>query len=254
MLQLLKSALAGVTLVVSLSACGRGWRPERFGAANDRLFTASVREFQRKKWDNAISGFERLTVQLPARDTLLPRSHFYLAKAHSKRGEHLLAAQAYQHVVESFPDDSLADEALLEVAREYGRLWRRPSLDATYGQSAITTYRTFLALYPGSAFEAEANREIARLEEWLARKDYENAILYLKRKAFDSGIIYLKDVIKSYPSAPTTRKAYVSLLEAYRAIKYRDDAADLCTTMRQLYPNDREVREACGPAPTTATP
>lgn len=242
-------------LLALLLGCGGGFKLARYEGKNEELYRESLRQFRDKNWDNAIAGFERLTIQLPARDTLLPRAHFYLAKAHSKRGEHLLSAQSFQRIVESFPDDTLADESMFEVGQEYQRLWRRPSLDASYGQTAITTYRTFLALYPGSPYSEQANRQIARLEEWLARKDYENAILYQKRKAWDSAIIYYRDLIKNYPNAPTARRAYLSLLETYREIKYREEAGELCGTMRQTYPDDREVRDACGPATTTtATP
>jgi len=41
------------------------------------------------------------------------------------------------------------------------------------------------------------------------------------------------------------------LLEAYRSIRYTEDARDLCNEMRKAYPNDREVTEKCGPAPAT---
>jgi hypothetical protein len=41
------------------------------------------------------------------------------------------------------------------------------------------------------------------------------------------------------------------LLEAYRAIKYTEDARDLCDAMRKAYLNDRDVNKACGPAPAT---
>ena len=65
------------------------------------------------------------------------------------------------------------------------------------------------------------------------------AYLYLKRKAYDSAIIYFKDVIRQHPNAKKTRDAYLRLLEAYRAIKYKDDARDMCDAMRKAYPNDR---------------
>jgi hypothetical protein len=56
-------------------------------------------------------------------------------------------------------------------------------------------------------------------------------------------------VIRLHPQAQKTRDAYLRLHDAYTAINYRDDARDLCDAMRKAYPTDREVREACGPAP-----
>ena len=234
--------------------CSQSFKVNRY-TTNEDLFRAAVRKFNRRKWDNAIAGFEKLTLELPARDTLLPRSHYYLARAHGRKREHLLAAQSYTRLAESFPDDSLADDALLEAARSYQRLWRRPDLDAEYGQTALNTYRTFLALYETSPLKNQAEQGIRRLEEWFATKDYDTGMHYYRRKAYDSAIIYFKDVVDKYASTARKREAQLRLVDSYRAIRYREDANEVCTALRQQYPNDREVRETCGPgAATVAQP
>ena len=106
---------------------------------NESLYAASLNEYRRKHWDNAITGFEKLTTDLPARDTLLPRSYWYLASSHQHQDEFLLGAQSFSRLVESFPDDSLADDAALEAARSYSRLWRKPQLDPSYGETALAS-------------------------------------------------------------------------------------------------------------------
>src|SRR5690348_2683970 len=100
----------------ALSACRTGFRLATY-TTNPALYEASSREFQKHHWDNAILGFEKLTNELPARDTLLPRAYWFLATAHERQGEHLLAAQSYTRLYESFPDDTSADDAALEAAR-----------------------------------------------------------------------------------------------------------------------------------------
>ena len=123
-------------------------------------------EFQHKRWDNAVSGFEKLTTDLSARDSLLPRSYWYLASAHERLGEHLLAAQSFSRLVESFPEDSLADDAALESSRSYRRLWRKPQLDPMYGETAIASYNTLIGLYPDVAADsrrAEGDRRAREL-------------------------------------------------------------------------------------------
>jgi len=59
-----------------------------------------------------------------------------------------------------------------------------------------------------------------------------------------------KDVIRLHPNAPKTRDAYLRLLEAYRTIKYTEDARDLCDAMRKAYPSDRDVVTTCGSGST----
>jgi outer membrane assembly lipoprotein YfiO len=245
-LALSATALAGVV------GCARGFQVSQYSSSTTALYQAGLREFNRKHWDNAVAAFEKLTLELPARDTLLPRSQYYLGQAHVHRGENLLAAQAFSRLVESFPDDSLADDALIESAEAYKRLWRKPVLDAQYGQTAIETYRTLLSLYPTSPLRARATKGIAQLEEWMAAKDYNAGMFYLRRKAYDSAIIYFRDVTKSFPATDKARQSYLRLADAYKAIRYRDDLAEVCSTLRQNYPTDREVRSTCGGVPTTA--
>jgi outer membrane protein assembly factor BamD len=241
----------GGLALLALCACSQSFRLSRF-RTNDALYQAAMREFGAGRWDHAVQAFEKLTLELPARDSLLPRSYYYLATAHARKDEHLLAAQAYSRLTETFPDDTLADDALLAAAREYAKMWRRPELDAQYGHTALATYRTLPELYPDSPLVPQAEAGVNRLLEWLATKDYETGMHYVRRKAPDSAIIYFRDVIENYPTTARARDAYLRLVEVYRSINYREDVKDTCATLHQKYPGDREVRDVCGPALPTA--
>jgi outer membrane assembly lipoprotein YfiO len=220
---------------------------------NEALYKASASAFARGRWDDAVTGFEKLTTDLPARDTLLPRSYWYLASAHQHMDEFLLAAQSFSRLVESFPDDSLAAPAALEAARSYGRLWRKPQLDPTYGQTALAQYNTLVGLYPTSPLIPTAQKEIADLENKFAIKDYDAGMYYFRRKAWDSGILYFKDVLTKYANSPTARDAALRLVESYKAIRYKEDASEMCTQLRQRYPSDRDVRNICNGVPDLPT-
>jgi len=241
--------------VLTVSACtSRAWSPKQY-TSNEALYTASKQRLDHGKVDDAIAGFEKLTLDLPARDTLLSRSHYWLGIAHERKGEHILAAQSFSRLMESFPDDTLADDALLLAGKSYRKLWRKSSLDATYGESALNTFNTLLALYPNSDKRAEAEKNVAQLEAEFAKKDYDTGVHYLRRKAFDSAILYFKDVVKKYPATDYSRKAQLKLVQAYEAISYKADRDDTCTALRERYPADSEVRNECGTAPVaSATP
>jgi outer membrane protein assembly factor BamD len=242
---------AGLLLTVS-AACHADFQPNKY-KKHEELFRAGLREFERHKWDNAIAAFEKLTLELPARDSLLPRSYWYLATAHERQGEHLLAAQSFSKLVESFPDDSLSDDAALEAARSYWKMWRKPQLDPTYGETSLATYNTLLGLYPTSSLVPQAQKELASLEIWFAIKNYGTGMFYMKRGAFDSAIMYFKDILSRWPNSPTARQTSLRLVEAYKAIRYREDASELCTQLRKKYVNDAGVSKACNGIPDTPT-
>jgi outer membrane protein assembly factor BamD len=237
-------------LLAAPLACKPPFNPKIYPSA-DKLFPVAMAEYNAHRYDNAAKAFEQLTLDLAARDPRLPLSFYYLAQSQAHQGENLLAAATYNRLIDAFPQDTLVDDALYLSGRAYQKEWRHPELDATYGNSAVTAYQSLLASYPDSPFAAPAKKELSTLDEWLAKKDYTTGYLYLKRKAFDSAILYFKDVIRLHPHAPTTKQAYLRLLESYRAIRYTEDARDLCDAMRTAYPGDGDVRDACGPAPAT---
>jgi outer membrane assembly lipoprotein YfiO len=242
-----KAGLLGVAFVI---ACSASFKLSHY-PTNDSLFNAGMREFQAKRYDNAVMVFEKLTLDLPVRDSLLPVAHYYLARAHSGKGEHLLAAQEYLRLGESFATDTLADDAQYEAGREYQKMWRKPELDAQYGGEAVAAYQTLLGLYPDSPLRDSATKQLQVLDEWYAIKDYQTGMHYLRRKAYDSAVIYFHGVVEKFPQTAKVHDAYLRLAQIYERIKYKEDKADICSTLRDKYPSDREVSTVCGPVSST---
>lgn len=245
--------LAAALTLSAAAACRPDFQLKNF-TNNDVLYSASLREYQRHHWDNAIQGFEKLSTDLSPRDSLLPRSYWYLASAHDHQDEHLLAAQSYSRLVETFPEDSLADDAALEAARSYKKLWRKPQLDPAYGETALASYNTLIGLFPTSPLVPTAQKEIGQLEEMFAEKDFAAGDYYFRRHFYDSGNLYFKDVLTKYPNTDIARRAALRLVQSYQAIHYRDDASELCTQLRQRYPQDKQVGEVCKGVPDVAAP
>ncbi|MEO7457358.1 MAG: outer membrane protein assembly factor BamD [Gemmatimonadaceae bacterium] len=242
-----------LALLWAVVACHPDFQISQY-PTNDKLYQAATREFAAGRWDNAVAAFEKLTTDLPARDTLLPRAYWFLAQAHEHNDEHVLAATSFSRLVESFPDDTLSDDAALAAARAYAKMWRKPALDPTYGETSVATYNTLLSLYPTSPLVPEARKELTDLEDKFAQKGYISGMYYLRRKAYDSGIIYFKDILTKYPTSPTARAAQLRLVDAYKAIRYKDDASDACALLRKSYPDDAEVRTTCQGVAEPASP
>jgi outer membrane protein assembly factor BamD len=248
-----RPSLVLLVLAVAATGCFRSFNPRQYSTST-ALYAAGLARYEAGKWGDAIRAFERLTLDLPARDTLLARSHWYLAQSRLRNGERLLAAQAFLRLAETLPDDTLADDALFRAGRAYAELWRRPALDPQYGTFAETQYRLLLGLYPSSVYADSATAELKRLDEWFATKDYETGEHYRRRKAFDSAILYYQDVVKNHPETDKARQAMLRLVEVYRhpALRYTEDADEVCEALRAAYPQDAEVRATCAP-PRDAT-
>jgi outer membrane protein assembly factor BamD len=242
--------LAVVGLVV-VAGCRPEFQLKKF-TTNEALYQASLKQFQRGKYDDAVAGFEKLTLELAPRDSLAARSFWYLGLSRQKQHDYQLAAQAFNRIFESFPDDSLMDDALFQEAKSYQSMWTRPDRDATYGDAALATYSSLMTYRPDSPLIPEARKEIATLENWFAIKNYGNAMYYLRDKAYDPANIYLKYILETWPDAPKAKDAGLRLVESYRAIRYTEEANEICAALRTKYPTDPEVGRTCPPPPASA--
>lgn len=239
---------------VSATACFGSFNVRDYSTST-ALYEAGMTKYRKGKYGDAAQAFERLTLDLPSRDTLLGRSHWYLGMSRREREEHLLAAQAFIRLSETVPDDTLADDALMMSGRSYKALWKRASLDPQYGLLAQTQFRLLIGVYPTSTLVDSAAAELKALDEQFAAKDYETGMHYVRRKAYDSAILYFKDVVKNFPESDKARQAMLRMVEVYRlpVLNYQTDANEVCDALRAAYPTHPEVVAACKVSPRDST-
>ncbi len=237
-----------VLLVLAASAvfgaCHR-FDPRNYPAPDD-LFRASMREFRAGRFDKAQAGFQALTFNIGARDTLYPVARYYLAECYFGEGDFVTAAREFRRVADESPGHRLAPDALLRTADSYAKLWEKPELDPSNGQTAIATDQELAGRFPDAPAARVATARLRALNEKFAQKEMQNAVFYFRRNAFDSAILYFKDLIASYPSSSLVPDAYTYIVRSYRAIGYKDQEAEFCNALRQLYPNRADTRKYCG--------
>lgn len=235
-----------VLLLAASSACGARFNVLRFSSST-ALYEAGMERYSDEKWDDAILAFEKLTFDLPTRDTLLPLAHWYLGHARRKNDERVLAAQSFVRLGQQFPEDTLADDALFYSGISYRELWRKPELDPQYGVLAQAQFRLLQGIFPDSPFADSATAELARLDEMFATKDFNTGMHYARRRAYDSAIIYLQDVVTNWPNTDTARQAMLELVRIYRlpVMNYAADAEEVCAALRAGFPTDQDVLSVC---------
>ena len=227
------TALAAAA-VLGLAGCGR------FDVRNfptpDGLYQASLREFRGGHFDKALTGFQKLTYDLSASDTLYVLSRFYLAECDFGLGDFITAAREFRRVSDESPTFRLAPRALLRAADSYAAQWTQPELDPTNGQTALATYQELQGRFPSSEAAQIATARVRALNEEFATKEMDNALFYYQRGAYDSAILYFKDLIASYSASVLVPEAYAYLVRSYRTIGWKDEQSAFCLQLRSYYP------------------
>ncbi len=234
-----------VLCALPLVAACHGFDPRSYTVPED-LYQASMRQFRSGNYEKAQTGFQKLTFDVGARDTLYPLARFFLAESYFGLGDYVTAAREFRRLADESPGHPLAPDALLRAGDSYAELWQKPDLDPTNGQTALATYQELQGRFPDARATRIAAARLRVLNDKFASKEFENALFYFRRNAYDSAILYFKDLIASYPSSTLVPQAYVYIVRSYRAINYKDEVNDYCTRLRQIYPQDAGVKEACG--------
>jgi len=213
----------------------------------------ALRLFRRGDFRRAQQLLQRTTFEFTPGAPELAQVHYYLAECSFQLGDHVQAAADFRKVADEYPTTEYAPLALLRAGDANLRLWRRPELDPTFGETALAIYQELTGRYPDSDAAARARPHAKRLENQFAEKTYKTGMFYLRRRAFDSAIIYFKDVIATYPNARRAPDALLRLVDSYRAIRYTQEMQETCDHLHRFYPNTTGLNRTCPPAAPDST-
>ena len=130
------------------------------------------------------------------------RAQFDIGRAREKQGSADLAIEAYQSVVEKFPNDPLAIDAQYQI----GYIWLAATRSGTYDPDAAdrarTAFQDFLFRFPKSEKAAQARENLALLDHRLTKGSLEIAKFYDKAKNYRAAVLYYNEVIRQQPGSP----------------------------------------------------
>jgi outer membrane protein assembly factor BamD len=245
-------------VLLGVAACGGTTPPPRAAATpvSRVAETASAEEINKLwnqardavrhgKWASVIKSLDRALLEFQPGDPRVTQAHMWEGEAQFALGSNLQAAREFRKASDDTPNDPLAPDALLRVGDVYADLWRRPELDPSYGQTALSTYQELLNRYPGTPAAKRAQQRIDDLQERFAYKEYKAALYYMRLKAYDSAILYLKDLVATYPRSSVAPDALLHLVQAYRTLGYKEDVQETCGYIRRFHATAPGVGKAC---------
>jgi len=242
--------IAGVTL---FAACHHGARVVPAPDPVAELAKARA-QFRSGNFGKALVSFRRLTYELGPSQPEMADVHYHLAECYFQTGDRVQAAHEFRQVADQYATSAYAPMALLRAGDANLRLWGKPELDPSYGETALAIYQELAGRYPGTDAAARAQMHVQQLREWFAQKDYKNGMFYFRRRAYDSAIIYFKDVIATYPGTARVPDALMRLVDSYRFIGYGDELKETCTHLRRYFPQTEGLDQSCPADSSTATP
>src|SRR5215813_1858628 len=135
------------------------------------------------------------------------RAQFDIGLAREKQGANDAAIQAYQGVVDKFPNEPIAVDAQYQI----GYIWFTASQlgtnDASAAANAKTAFQDFLFHYPKSEKAAQARKNLDILEHKQTNNSFKVAKFYDKQKYYRAAVIYYNEVIRQQPGSEESNEA-----------------------------------------------
>ena len=158
----------------------------------------------------AVSCFTVITHNAPF-SRFAPLAQFGIGQGFMYAGDYQQAIKAFQVVVDKYPTDPIAADALYEIGFANMTIMRTGSYDRTAAQNARESFEDFLAAYPNHEKSAQAKENLANLGNAQSGGSLKIADYYFKQKLYRAAVVYYNDVIRQQPNSPDGQKAKTKL-------------------------------------------
>ena len=135
------------------------------------------------------------------------RAQFDIGLAREKQGANDAAIQAYQAVVDKFPNEPIAVDAQYQIGYIWFTASQRGTNDAAAANNAKTAFQDFLFHYPKSEKAAQAHKNLDLLEHKQTNNSFKVAKFYDKQKYYRAAVIYYNEVIRQQPGSEESNQA-----------------------------------------------
>jgi outer membrane protein assembly factor BamD len=187
------------------------------------------------------------------------RAQYDIGRAREKEGANDAALQAYQAVVDKFPNDVVAADSQYQVGYIWFTAARQGTKDIAASANARTAFQDFLFRYPNSEKAAQARANLLLLEHKQTSNSFNIAKYYDKQKYYRAAVIYYNEVIRQQPGSGESEKAKkridqlkAKLGEAALKPAFADTAAS--AAKKKTVPNERDTSETATGGSTALPP
>ncbi|MGH8099668.1 MAG: outer membrane protein assembly factor BamD [Chthoniobacterales bacterium] len=183
------------------------------------------------------------------------RAQFNIGLAREKQDAVEAALDAYQAVIDKFPNEPVAAAAQYQIGYIWFQAARAGSKDINATAKAKTAFQDFLFRYPNNEKAAQARAYLERLEKKQTSRSFQVAQFYDKQKKYRAAVIYYNEVIRQQPGSKESEDAK-KRIDQLRA-KLGDTAlqpAYVAAEEAKKKEAEKNKAQGAGGATATATP
>jgi len=197
---------------------------------NDEDYELAIQEFQSFLLQYSGSAFN-------------DDAQYYLAMTYFKRGQYLLAAYEYSKLIRNIPTSPFVPDTQFMLGESYFKLSPPYPLDQTYTKKAIEELQAFIDFFPANKKVEEAEQKIKTLNEKLAQKDFQSALIYEKMEYSNAAMKYYAAVAETYHDTKFAPLSLYSKIKLEMKKGLNNEALADISLFVNRYPDDTNAKE-----------
>jgi len=227
-------------MIIGVWRCSSSIDTTDFGPEEQLNHAISL--YEDEDYEDALAEFQSLLLQYPG-SIIVDDAQYYLGMTKYQRGEYIVAAYEFSKLIRNMPASEFVSKAQYMLADSYYQLSPNFNLDQVYTKKAIVELQAFIDFFPLNEKVSEAENKINELNEKLARKEYNIAVIYRKLEYYSATIKYLNNVIETYHDTPYAAMASYRKILLLMEREREDEAFAEMKKFLQLYPDDENYEE-----------
>ena len=153
------------------------------------------------------------------------------------------AEAKYRDFLNRFPTSAQAPYVQFQIANSLAKRMEKPDRDQTVTRKALEAYRELMRIYPTSEYAAQAQEQIALVENNLAEHEFTVGRFYLRYGIGAGAVQRFEVLLDGYPQYPERDKVLYHLGRAYDLMGKTEEADKAFDRLRAEFPQSPFLAE-----------
>ncbi len=233
-------SIAVILIVLLFSACSSSVDTSQF--TPEEYYNYVMRLYNDEDYEQAILEFQNIILQYPA-SSVSDDAQYYLAMTYFKRNQFLLAAYEFSKLIRNTPASPFVPDSQFMLAESYYQLSPPYQLEQSYTKKAIEEFQAFIDFFPSNTKVEDAERKIKEMNDKLAEKEYNSALIYQKMEYEYAAMKYYSFVTESYHDTKFAPLALYNKIQIELKKGLNNEALSDISIFLSRYPNDPNAKE-----------
>lgn len=229
-----------VLFAVLIVGCSSSMDTSKFTA--EEHFNYALKLYNEGDYQPALQEFQNFVLQYSG-SAFNDDAQYYLAMTYFQRQQYLLGAYEFSKLIKNISASPFVPESQFMLAECYYRLSPPYQLDQAYTKKAIEEFQAFIDFFPSNKKVEEAERKIKELNDKLAEKEYQSAVIYEKMQYENAAMKYYASVVDTYHDTQYAPLALYNKIKIEAKKALNNVALADINLFLSRYPNDVNAKE-----------